>query len=482
MAVLEKYAVSIGNIYQTMKKANLWKAVALGIVCIKQEYRVYECLAKDRFFDMTKFLEKTVERLWKAAETGYSMDEKYLLTIEESIFTPRDVWEEMALQIVRHLQDVFFAVNTKNAKALLSGVEKQLGLIEQYAQAAGLSTGEKDALVEAVLEHHNALAVELMAVAAKDKKKYIAELSSRELAPMLGTNFTEKLPGGKGEKTAKKKLPELRATSFEFDLERQTRDNAWLLRSTPEQWVLGRAADRDKAGAFGEYYRNRDYLDLCYVMANSYRLLAEADYVQHGDVARAKGFWYLSAFSWLRAYQLREKGFPIRWVPYFAFHESGKDGFQPVFLIMACAYASGEESLLKEIQRFSSEREQPVTGLLLRMMQGEDMPDMLAEVEQWEECRRKDMVLAILRQDTTALRKYIIERIRIDRRQYDLNRTMVDPETYAFLRLAKKRGLEVQPVIAAEILMGETGDIKIDKGYFKLPYESDIEEWLAVNA
>ena len=92
------------------------------------------------------------------------------------------------------------------------------------------------------------------------------------------------------------------------------------------------------------------------------------------------------------------------------------------------------------------------------------------------------MVLAILRQDTTALRKYIIERIRIDRRQYDLNRTMVDPETYAFLRLAKKRGLEVQPVIAAEILMGETGDIKIDKGYFKLPYESDIEEWLAVNA
>ena len=56
---------------------------------------------------------------------------------------------------------------------------------------------------------------------------------------------------------------------------------------------------------------------------------------------------------------------------------------------------------------------------------------------------------------------------------------MVKRAIYTFLRLAKKRGLEVQPVIAAEALMGELGDITTDKNYFKLPYENEIEEWLS---
>ena len=88
MSDLQRYTVNLDEVSKIMKKTHFWKFVAFGTVCIKQEYEVYEQLAKDRFFDMSKFLKKTVERFWKAAATGYSMDEQYILAVEESFFTP----------------------------------------------------------------------------------------------------------------------------------------------------------------------------------------------------------------------------------------------------------------------------------------------------------------------------------------------------------------------------------------------------------
>lgn len=84
MSDLQRYTVILDEVSKIMKKTHFWKFVVFGTVCIKQEYEVYEQLAKDRFFDMSKFLKKTVERFWKAAATGYSMDEQYILAVEES--------------------------------------------------------------------------------------------------------------------------------------------------------------------------------------------------------------------------------------------------------------------------------------------------------------------------------------------------------------------------------------------------------------
>ena len=59
---------------------------------------------------MSKFLKKTVERFWKAAATGYSMDEQYIFAVEESFFTPRDGWEKgkaRQKEAIRDTCDVF---------------------------------------------------------------------------------------------------------------------------------------------------------------------------------------------------------------------------------------------------------------------------------------------------------------------------------------------------------------------------------------
>lgn len=80
------------QIYTDMINCPLWKCVTFGLICIEYEFDIYCRLAENRSFDMAKFLKKTVSRFWKAAATGYSMDEQYLLAIEESVFEPHDEW------------------------------------------------------------------------------------------------------------------------------------------------------------------------------------------------------------------------------------------------------------------------------------------------------------------------------------------------------------------------------------------------------
>lgn len=463
---------------KVMKKAHFWKFVAFGTVCIKQEYEVYEQLAKDRFFDMSKFLKKTVERFWKAAATGYSMDEQYIFAVEESFFTPRDGWEELALQFVQDLQSFFFAVADKDEKKCLGMQERQLTFVEKYVQVAGLTSEQGRILEERILEKHLEMAIELVAVPAKDKKRFLEEFSNRDFERILGEDFLSYRPEGRKEKPAKKKLSDIRVTSLAFDREKRTYDNVWLLHSTPEQWVLGRECNINQKGAYAEYYREKNLLDLCYVMDVQYRLYAEADYIQNRDPKRVRGFWYLNALTWLRAYQLHEKGYPIKWVPYFERHKAGDDGFQPVFYRMLSAYASGEDSMLPEIQHFSSEKEKPLTAPLLHLLTGGSSSEIYPLVEVWEDCERKKMVLAILSENQKEIRKLLLHMIRHDRQMYDTCRTMVDIEAYAFMRLAKERGIDMEPIIAAEVLDGNLDMIPVDKSIFKLPYQEEIDEWL----
>ena len=479
MSGLEKNTMNFDEIAKIMKKTHFWKFVAFGTVCIKQEYEVYEQLAKDRFFDMSKFLKKTVERFWKAAATGYSMDEQYIFAVEESFFTPRDDWEELALQFVQDLQEFFYGVAEKDEKRCLEMQKRQIAFIEKYIQVSGLSSEQGQILLEKALRNHIKMAKELVAVPAKEKKSFLEAFSAGNPEPLLGVDYLSDRPEQEPEKPAKKKLPEIRATSLDFDREKKNNDNAWLLNSTPEQWVLGCEGDMHQRGAYAEYYHEKNLLDLCYVMDVRYRLYAEDDYIQHRVPERVRGFWYLNALTWLRAYQLREKGYPVKWVPYFERHENGDAGFQPVFYRMLGAYASGEDWMLSEIQHFSSEKERMWTAPLLQLLTGGSSQEIYPLVEAWEDCERKKIILAILQEDKKEIRKILLQMIRHDRQMYDMYRTMVDITAYAFMRLTKERGIDMEPIIAAEVLDGNLDMTPVDKSFFKLPYQEEIDEWLA---
>lgn len=245
--------------------------------------------------------------------------------------------------------------------------------------------------------------------------------------------------------------------------------------------MLGRECDINKNGAYARYYREKNLLDLCYIMDVVYLLTAEADYIEHRGAKRVRGFWYLNALTWLRAYQLREKGYPVKGISYFERHEKGDEGFQPVFGMMLGAYASGEGWMLPEIQHFSSENEKPWTSPLLQLLTGGNSQELYYLVEAWEDCDRKKIVLAILQEDKKEIRKLLLQMIRHDRQMYDLNRTMIDIQAYAFMRLAKERGIEIEPIIAAEVLDGNLDMAPVDKSFFKLPYQEEIDEWLSTH-
>ena len=60
------------------KKTLFWKYMLVGLQGMYQEYDLYERLAKDRRFDMSRHLKKTMDRLYQAAATGYRLDDKYI--------------------------------------------------------------------------------------------------------------------------------------------------------------------------------------------------------------------------------------------------------------------------------------------------------------------------------------------------------------------------------------------------------------------
>lgn len=55
---------------------------------------------------------------------------------------------------------------------------------------------------------------------------------------------------------------------------------------------------------------------------------------------------------------------------------------------------------------------------------------------------------------------------------------MVDAQAYACLRLAGERGMSMEPLRAAEVLDGEGKWSPLDKSYWRLPYQKDIQKWL----
>ena len=164
------------------KKTLFWKYMLVGLQGMYQEYDLYERLAKDRRFDMSRHLKKTMDRLYQAAATGYRLDDKYILTIECSYFEPRDKWEELALQIVKDLEDFFRIAYEKDCKKAGAFLERPLQILEQFAAFSPNIDLEK-----ATKKEQQYLAQLIQEVSAVDKsgKKACIETIKQSARPSL---------------------------------------------------------------------------------------------------------------------------------------------------------------------------------------------------------------------------------------------------------------------------------------------------------
>lgn len=468
-------------------KMPVWKCVAFGIWCIQQEFEIYKVLAHGKAYDMTKFLNKTVERFWQTAATGYLMDEQYILAVEESFFEPESLWDKMALTVVQDLYALFYSVYNKKGREILSFGRKRLELIEKYVEAASKESAssekiDKAQLVNELVAATEKIIMEIEAVPNKEKKQYLAELKEREVIFILGNNFPSYVPVKAAEKPAKKKIPEIRRTSLIADkLIKEHKANSsfeWMLSAKPYQWVPGYNPQNPSDGAYKSEYEAKNYLELSHNMEVQYHLLAREDYLTNGSPDRVRAFWYMSALTTIYAYKLEEKGFPLNpkapVYHYIARHKEGMSGFCTTPSDFYYAYAAGCDELLDDIFYFAPKSRAEECRLLYKVFTHKadsNDADKLNIIGY-------DVMADILRGNAKEARKGILKGIRHIRNSYDMLGEIVDIHGCAHLRLAKEYNLAIPAIDAYEVFYNDLNFKKIDKNKWKLPYQDEMDQWL----
>lgn len=465
----------------TLKKAAFWKYAAVASVCAQQEYSVYKALAKGCFFDMTKFLDKVIKRFWQAVPTGYSIDDSYLLAIEESVFSPRDEWEETALQIVGDLEQTFYAFFEKDRDAAFDGLNRRLSLVKKCAKLSDMTQAQEEAFLKKIRADQENMIAEIAAVPNRDKKKFLAEFQNRNWEETVDFGaLTERRPV-RGEKPAKKKIPEIRNTSVNFDKFAERTDNGWLLHATPEQFILKYFEESGTGGTYYQYYTEKKLAQLCGNMSVLYYSYVQRDYAENRRQDRVKGFWYLFSYSRLCAWELAEKGYPVPEKSLLR-HDMSWHGDSLVYTAMVFAYAAGTEDLIPRLYHFAKGQSCGKTYTqaqdFMKILGGAKNETLVSRVEQWENSDMRDMLLWILKGEAKEFRKALLHSIRHDRKLYDMSGDyFLDPWAYSCVKIAGKHGIEVEPVRVAELLDWDFDETPVDREQWRLPLQDEIEEW-----
>lgn len=255
----------------------------------------------------------------------------------------------------------------------------------------------------------------------------------------------------------------------------------WLLHSTPEQWVTKVWEEYGTGGAFYTNYVEKKLPELCDMMSGRYYGYAQKDYIKNRMPERVRGFWYLYAYSTLCMYELVEKGYELK-------ENSGvkhdMDWFadSTISAAMIYAYAAGAEDLIPRLARFARgvHKECPDTEVQdhMELYEGKNSEELYKRIEQWEKCDYQKMILWILKGDAEEFRKALLHSVRHERKEYDMSCSFFGPWTYACVKLAKKYGIEVEPVKVVELLDWNFDETPIDREAWKLPLQEDIDKWL----
>lgn len=397
-------------------KTLFWKYMIVALQAMEQEYELYVRLAKDRRFDMSRYLGKTVERFYQAAATGYQLDEKYILAVEESYFEPRDEYERLAWQIVKDLEDFFHLVYEKDCKKAGEFLERPLRILDQYWSFCKNIDLEKSK--EEERQYLSRMIREAVAVDKSGKKAYIQSVKNRQRPLLIGDMLLENRAPGEKEKPVKKPFPLIRRTSLRYDYDRKKKAEAYdRLREGPEEILTG---------------------------------------------------WYRSALSDLYECRLLESGYPLGGN---AFYNHERHGEAAINSSMIRAYAAGAGDLVPRLFAYSYNKQSVNTyDLLCGNATKEQFPD------RDEEGHISRGIHAILEGDGKELTKALLARVRYIRGWYEMYGIAVDEWGYALVRLAGEAGLKYEKVAAVELLDCEVW--QADLSGARLEKQTEWDAWL----
>lgn len=398
------------------KKTLFWKYMIVALQAMEQEYELYERLAKDRRFDMSRHLGKTVERFYQAAATGYQPDEKYILAVEESYFEPRDEYEKLAYRIVKDLEDFFHLVYEKDCKKAGMFLERPLQILEQFYSFSKNIDLEKAR--EEERQYLSRMIKEAAAVDKSGKKAYIETVKNRERPLLIGDALLENRVPIEKEKPVKKTFPLIRRTSLRYDYDLKS-----------------------EAASYWKFQENWE------------DILAD---------------WYRSASSALYRLKLLENGYPLAGNDFYN-HE--RHGEAEINGSMVRAYAAGARELIPQLFDYSyDKRSRNIYDLFNGNATKEQFPD------RDEEGHINRGIYAILEGDGKELTKALLARVRYIRGWYEMYRIATDVWGYALVRLAGEAGLPYEKVVAAELLDCEVRQADLSK--VKPDEQEDWDGWL----
>lgn len=453
------------KINQIFHKALYWKAAAFGTLCIQQEYQVYERLAKERFWDMSSHLKKTVKRFWRTVTMGYAMNDKYLLIVEESFFEPRDAWEELALQIVQDIQDLYDAMWKKDAKATLEIGTRQFDLLEKYCALVGEQFDTEHPLVKCAMEQQLSWAEELVAVTKQDKKNFLAELSKRDVPIFIDSDITEIRAQMPKEKKAKKQVPELRYISRHVE----EKNEEYMLRIKKEVEDPNYVEDMINE-TLQEYKKSTDFIEKYDTLMNVYISCGKHYLKANNDTVKFKGYYYLAAKAGEICFQLAERGHKTYQsvlnenlrtknnVFYYAHRAILADVWD-----LAIHFVS-EDSLLGAILMEDYERAKKY------------IPEEFTDISKSDELEQLLWTIVYLdeKKMNSLIEKYI-KQLRRDTKSSP--GAYFDSADLALIKLAMVRGMNCDLNIA-ELPIHLLDDVKINEDEWRLPEDKGLEELL----
>lgn len=398
------------------KKTLFWKYMIVALQAMEQEYELYERLAKDRCFDMSRHLGKTVERFYQAAATGYQLDEKYILAVEESYFEPRDEYEKLAYRIVKDLEDFFHIVYEKDCQKAGAFLERPLQVLEQFCSFSKNMDLRK--AKEEEQKYLSQLIREAVAMDKSGKKAYIDAVKNRERPLLIGDALLGNRSPIEKEKPVKKTFPLIRRTSLRYDYDLKN----------------------SKAGISNTIMPIRESWE---------EILTD---------------WYRQALSALYKLELFENGHPLGGIKYAHIEAY-------IASSMIRAYAAGARELVPRLFYFSYDKSsQNIYELLCGNAMIEQFPDrdVKGHID--------GGICAILEGNGKGLTKALLDRVRHIRGWYEMYGITSDEWGYALVRRAGEAGLKYEKVAAVELLDCEVR--QADLSNIRLENQGEWDAWL----
>lgn len=504
------FAAHLDGLGKELKKQAFWKTALFGTVLLERQWPVYERLAVGREWGAAKEVRKVLDRLWKGIPTGVRIGDNFWMLLEDNPVEPvAEPWDPAAALMIDNTLRLMKLFREKDRQAAGELAERNLMFLAQALAACGEEGNFTHPLFQAELDFQSALCARLCQVPNSEKVEFVNACKGENFNSIMGELWFPDYPDYKPLKRRAKKKSEIRYSHIRYDewftklrekdengLDAWDRSlvglreyDAWLSwpdqmpndypgqtrngRYIPQRWRMPEA--------FAEVY---DYLSL------HIYLEARTCWACRGDVELVRGLFWLAARAQEASYALLDRGWPCSdymdrscWEAYLPNRAQ--------HAICAGDWALAEK-LLARYHKPVKLKTKPikwnypiVTRIWLEMVRGDDEEAM--RLIQWAEEKATcwddggmdyHSFRCLINRDAKGLRKDILREIQSIRKSYENMCETMAPGAIALLKLARRRGMELDLPQVVEIPDGIWEDIPLDGERWKLPGQAVLDRAL----